>query len=437
MQKANDILSILSDKSIKGKNYTFNRLYRHLFNKDFYLMSCENILDEEFKNTDLTNLVDETIELIKSEKFYPVLNSTDKDVNNIQYRLVIECLRLILESIYEPIFKNNSHGYRQNKNCHTALYQIKRECIDAKWVVTGKINSFYVDKKINDNILKYLEFKIDDGRVIELVRRFLKVGCLDFKRKYSTVSAVLFGPLLINIYLHRLDEYIEELSKIYYEDITNLHEKIRIKYVRYSDEFVITVKSNKKVADSIIGNIYKFIKEDLLLDIDNYKLVDFDKKNITFLGYEILKERFETKSKIKLIVPNKVITQKLKPFLKNNKPIHCSSRIRLSIFDIIRSYNIEIRKLYNYYMLADDVNIKLRKYRFYHYNSLAKTIAAKENSSVKKVISKYGVKCIKKNQSLKKIIGILNNGRYYTYFNEPFLRIYKPISIIKRIWVHT
>lgn len=108
------------------------------------------------------------------------------------------------------------------------------------------------------------------------------------------------------------------------------------------------------------------------------------------------------------MIPADVIRKKVKSLMLNGKSIHNSSRINLPIFKIISLYNREIIELYNYYCLASDVNIKIRKFKFYHYLSLIKTLARKEQISVKQVLSRYGILSKEKD---KRIIGISYNTK--------------------------
>jgi hypothetical protein len=124
-----------------------------------------------------------------------------------------------------------------------------------------------------------------------------------------------------------------------------------------------------------------------------------------------------------LLVPEEVIHKKLKPFVRNGKAVHHNARINYPVLDILTQYNAEIRGLYNYYSLATDVSTKINKFRYYHYTSLEKTIARKENCSVAQVIEKYGVN-VKRKQGTgtRRLLGVTYRTkageRTLTYFNE-------------------
>lgn len=92
-------------------------------------------------------------------------------------KLVQEVVRMILEAIYEPIFSKDSHGFRPNHSCHTALEQINT-WHGVVWWVEFDIKSFFdsIDHKI---IVEILKKKIADERFLQLIRRMLRAGYLE------------------------------------------------------------------------------------------------------------------------------------------------------------------------------------------------------------------------------------------------------------------
>ena len=101
---------------------------------------------------------------------------------------------MILEAVYEPIFSHYSHGFRPNRSCHTALYQIKSTCRGTNWVIEGDITGCF-DNIDHEILLKILSKKIRDGRFLELIRKFLKAGYLEFKQKQNSISGTPQGGL--------------------------------------------------------------------------------------------------------------------------------------------------------------------------------------------------------------------------------------------------
>ena len=133
-------------------------------------------------------------------------------------KLVQEVIRMILESIYEPTFSKFSHGFRHNKSCHTALLQIQHNFTGVKWFIEGDIKGYFdnIDHHILVNILRE---RIKDEAFIELIWKFLRAGYMENWKYNATYSGVAqgsgFSPILANLYLDKLDKYIEEYAKTF------------------------------------------------------------------------------------------------------------------------------------------------------------------------------------------------------------------------------
>lgn len=208
VRNAEQTLTILEEKSKKDNQYVFKGLYRNLYNSQFYLKAYSKIQGKEGNMTadadgetiDGFSLswLDDIIEDIKKEKYHPtpvkrkyILKKGGKQrplgIPTIKDKLVQEVIRQILEAIYEPIFLNSSHGFRPNRSCHTVLTDIKNNSTGAVWAVEGDISGFF-DNINHDTLLTLLKKKIDDGRFLELIRRFLKSGYIEDEIRYNTYS---------------------------------------------------------------------------------------------------------------------------------------------------------------------------------------------------------------------------------------------------------
>lgn len=188
MQKAEVVLAVLRKQSMQSKEFVFDRLYRNLFNPDFYMLAYSNLYAKEGNMTPGTDgktidgfnagTIDRIIERIRRETYYPkpsrrtyIPKKNGKlrplGIPSFEDKLVQEVLRMLLVAIYEPIFKETSHGFRPEKSCHTALIQVKMEGQRAKWAVEGDIKSFF-DNIDHGILLNLLGKRIADGRILEL-----------------------------------------------------------------------------------------------------------------------------------------------------------------------------------------------------------------------------------------------------------------------------
>jgi group II intron reverse transcriptase/maturase len=127
-------------------------------------------------------------------------------------KLAGEVVRLLLEAYYEPSFSGRSHGFRKGRGCHTALREIQKTWSGTTWFIEGDISDCYgsIDHEI---LMGILAEKIRDNRFLRLIRNMLKAGYLEDWQYHDTLSGVPQGgvvsPVLSNIYLHKLDEFVE------------------------------------------------------------------------------------------------------------------------------------------------------------------------------------------------------------------------------------
>ena len=199
MRNPTDVLNSLNKQS-KDLSYRFQRLYRNLYNPEFYLLAYRNIYANEGSMTPgvdgetLDGMSSPRIECIisalKDRSYRPKparrtyiakKNSSKKRPLGIPSgddKLVQEVVRMILESIYEPTFSDYSHGFRPKRSCHTALEQIQRTFAGANWFVEGDIQACF-DSFDHHVLIDILRRRIDDEAFITLMWKFLKAGYME------------------------------------------------------------------------------------------------------------------------------------------------------------------------------------------------------------------------------------------------------------------
>lgn len=236
MRNPTEVLKSLTEKS-KDETYRFQRLYRNLYNPEFYWLAYKNIYANDGSmtagadGTTIDGMGNERIEGIimslRDRSYQPKparreyiakKNSSKKRPLGIQSgndKLVQEVVKMILESIYEPVFSDKSHGFRPNRSCQTALMQIQKTFTGTNWFVEGDIHACF-DSFDHQAVIKLLRKRIDDEAFIQLIWKFLKAGYMEqwtFGRTYSGVpqgSGV--SPVLCNVYLNELDRYMEKYA---------------------------------------------------------------------------------------------------------------------------------------------------------------------------------------------------------------------------------
>lgn len=242
MRNPTDVLNSLSDKS-KNPEYRFQRLYRNLYNPDFYLLAYKNIYANGGSMTPGVNGI--TIDGMSSQRIAKLIESLKdrsyqpnparrtyiaKKNNPAKKRplgipsgddkLVQEVIRMLLESIYEPNLSDASHGFRPQKSCHTALTKIQKTFTGAKWFVEGDIKACF-DSFDHHVLIDILRKRIDDEAFISLMWKSLKAGYMEQWQYHMTYSGTPQGsgmsPILANIYLNELDRYMGEYKARFYK----------------------------------------------------------------------------------------------------------------------------------------------------------------------------------------------------------------------------
>lgn len=161
MMQACDILDIIREKNRNDPKWINRGLYRHLYNPTLHILAYERLkskpgnmtpgADGETLDGYSIETIQETIDLLRAEQYRPTpvrrtyITKEDSDkqrplgVPSPRDKIVQECVRLILEAIYEPNFHDNSHGFRPGRSCHTALESLRRNWVGTKWVLKADI----------------------------------------------------------------------------------------------------------------------------------------------------------------------------------------------------------------------------------------------------------------------------------------------------------
>lgn len=234
LQNPEVVLNSLAAKS-RDPSYQYRRLYRNLYNREFYLRAYSKIASNpgnmtagtDGKTIDGMSLerIDRLIESMKDESYQPkplkrtyIPKASGKlrplGIPSVDDKMVQEVVRMLLEAIYEGSFSDLSHGFRPGRSCHTALLRVQHGFTGVKWFIEGDIEGFF-DNIDHHILIRLLRKRIDDERFIRLIWKFLRAGYLEDWKYHKTYSGTpqggIISPILANIYLNELDVYVEKL----------------------------------------------------------------------------------------------------------------------------------------------------------------------------------------------------------------------------------
>jgi len=232
MRKAEDVLNVIRERGEKG--LPLDDVYRQLYNPTLYLRAYGKLYRNDGAMTE--GSTEETVDGMSMAKIRTIIEAlrferyrwtpvrrTQIPKKNGKMRplgiptwtdkLLQEVMRSILEAYYEPQFSDLSHGFRPGRGCHTALTTIRRTWKGTKWFIEGDIKGCF-DNIDHTVLMSTLREKIHDNRFLRLVENLLKAGYMEYWHYNPTLSGTpqggVISPILSNIYLDRLDRYVEQ-----------------------------------------------------------------------------------------------------------------------------------------------------------------------------------------------------------------------------------
>ena len=363
MKPTSEILERITKSSTEHKDGVFTRLYRYLLREDIYFAAYQKLyanrgaitkgidndtadhFSQAYVNALIQELRDGTYRAKPVRREY-IAKKNGKmrplGIPSFRDKLLQEAVRIILEAIYEPVFDNNSHGFRPYRSCHTALSQIKKDFTGIVWFIEGDITGCF--DNIDHNVLiGILAKKIKDSKFLNLIRQFLKAGYVEnwkYNKTYSgTPQGGICSPILANIYLNELDIKFREMKTKFdrprsknewktpeYREIDNEMKKIsywidhttdreergtlieqykalkkrlntipchqqtnkKFTFVRYADDWLVGVCGTKAECEALKVEIADFLSNELHLELSEEKThITHSSKDARFLGYNV------------------------------------------------------------------------------------------------------------------------------------------------------
>lgn len=200
-------------------------------------------------------------------------------IPTVKDRIVQSAMATIIQTIYEPYFMELSYGFRPRKSAHDALEAIKAavDKTPINWIVDVDIRGYF-DHVNHDWMIKFLEHRITDKRMLRLVSKCLKAGILDngvvTRNEEGTPQGGPISPLLANIYLH----YTLDL---WYEKQYKLRCLGRSFMVRYADDFVVGFEREEEAREFLQALRRRFAEFGLEIAEEKTQIVRFGRNSGT------------------------------------------------------------------------------------------------------------------------------------------------------------
>jgi RNA-directed DNA polymerase len=193
-------------------------------------------------------------------------------------RFVQQAVLQILQKIWDPTFSESSHGFREQRSAHQAIAAAQRYLLAGhRWVVDIDLEKFF-DRVHHDRLMARLAKRVDDKRLLTVVRAMLKAGVLEgglvSPIDEGTPQGGPLSPLLSNIVLDELDQELEKRGH---------------KFARYADDCNLYVRS-ERAGQRVMKSLRRFISAKLRLRINETKSAVARPQERKFLGFSFTSE---------------------------------------------------------------------------------------------------------------------------------------------------
>jgi len=465
MQNAETVLSILRECGAQG--LPLDRLYRQLFNPSLYLHAygkiyrntgamTPGVTSETVDGMALTK-IDAIIQALRMERYQwtPVRRIYIEKKRSKKLRplglptwsdkLLQEVMRLLLEAYFEPRFSTHAHGFRPGRGCHTALSEIYHSWVGTTWLIEGDIAQCF-DCLDHATLLSILSEDIYDGRFLHLVETLLRAGYLENWRYHATYSGSpqgsILSPILANIYLAKLDRYVEttlipahtrgdrrhinlayrrlygmarrrknaghlteaaalrrEMQRLPSLDPADPSYR-RLRYIRYADDVLLGFVGPRQEAEEIKRELGVFLHNTLHLTLSEEKTLITHARTqaARFLGYDITVLNNDHKrdqrghrsinGQIALMVPRTVIQAQSASYLRHGAPTARKELTHDTVYSIMAQFQAVYRGVAEYYQLATN-RYQLNRLKWVMERSLTGTLAEKLRIHISQVYHRY------------------------------------------------
>lgn len=203
-------------------------------------------------------------------------------------RVIQQSILQVLQPMFDPSFSQHSHGFRPGRSAHGAVCEAQQYIQQGKVVVVDVDLEQFFDRVNHDVLMGRLEQRIDDKRMLGLIRRYLGAGIMAngvvMEKHEGTPQGGPLSPLLANVLLDEVDKELERRG---------------LSFVRYADDLNVYVGSWRAGADAMqtLRRLYARLR----LRINEAKSAVARPKDRKFLGYSFW------------VAPGRIIRRRVSP----------------------------------------------------------------------------------------------------------------------------
>jgi len=282
----------------------------------------------------------------------------------LEDKIVQQAVKTVLEPIYEEDFLGFSYGFRPGRSCHNALDALWMGITHRKvnWVLDADIRGFF-DNIDHEWMLKFLEHRIADRRILRLIRKWLKAGVSDdgqwSRTTVGTPQGSVISPILANVFLH----YVFDL---WADQWRKRQARGSVILVRYADDFVVGFQ-DRGDAERFLRELQQRLEQfGLQLHPDKTRLIEFGRyasqrreqrgqgkpETFDFLG---LTHCCGTTRKGVFTIKRKSIAKRMRAKLQEIKE-QLTARMHDAVIEVGRWLRSVVRGWFNYHAVPGNIN---------------------------------------------------------------------------------
>lgn len=244
-------------------------------------------------------------------------------------RLVQQAIHQVLEPIFDPTFSDSSYGFRPGRSAHQALKKAQEYVREGNEIVVDIDVEKFFDRVNHDILMSRLAKRINDKRLLKIIRRFLEAGIMQqgvcIKREAGLAQGGPLSPLISNLLLDELDKELESRGH---------------KFCRYADDSNVYVRS-LRAGERVLRSVKEFLWKRLKLKVNETKSASASVEERQFLGYRLLRTG-------KLVIANhsiECVKDKVRTLTRRNRG--------KSLEKVMSDLNTTLRGWVNYFSLTE------------------------------------------------------------------------------------